>query len=131
MVIILKRKILSAILSSLLGALIFSVPERFDPNLLLNLFYMNIMFVLTYGLISSLISDWLTNKIFTSTYAREIASFILHCLFGSVFKVLSLVPAILFFVIDRLLRKFKINWWTVILLLIIVVIIFVIGINLD
>ena len=65
--IILKRKILTAILSSLLFALIFSVLGGFEVNrffnLYLNLYYLNFMIVITYGVIASFFSDWLSRKI--------------------------------------------------------------------
>ena len=127
---ILKRKIVVAILSSLLGALILSLPDL-ELNLILNLLFLNILFVLTYGVIASLFSDWVSKKAFKSIYGSEITSFILHCFFGGLFGVLSLFPAILFFVIDRLLRKVKINWWTVIILFILIGILFIIGFNLE
>ena len=56
--IILKRKILTAILSSLLFALVFLVLGGFEVNrffnLYLNLYFLNFMFVITYGVIASI-----------------------------------------------------------------------------
>ena len=125
--IMIKRKILSAIISSLLFALFFSIPEM-NTNLLLNLYYINFMLVVTYGVIVSSISDWISKKMFKSTYAREITSFLFHCLFGIVFMLFSLVSAILFFCTDRLLQRIKLNWWVVLLGLLIVVAVFFINI---
>lgn len=118
------RKILAAIISSLLFAFIFSVPGGFEMNAFANLYYLNFMFVVSYGVITSLLSDWISKKVFSSPYSQEISSFLLHCLFGSVFTVLSLASAISFFIIDRLLLKIKIKWWTVSLALLSVVLTF-------
>ncbi|WP_195891923.1 hypothetical protein [Neobacillus dielmonensis] len=124
-----RRKILAAILSSLLFAVIFSVPGGFEMNSFANLYYLNLMFVVSYGVITSLISDWVSKKTFQSTYSREICSFLLHCLFGSVFLILSLASAISFFIIDRLLTKVKVKWWTVCLALFLVIFLFFKAIN--
>ncbi|MEH7380920.1 hypothetical protein V7138_10605 [Bacillus sp. JJ1533] len=110
-----KRKILAAIISSLLFAFIFSIPGGFQLNAFANIYYLNLMIVVSYGVITSICSDWMSKKMFTTTRSREISSFLLHCLFGSVFQLFSLSSAISFFIIDRLLTKVKINWWTVIL----------------
>ncbi|WP_175578195.1 hypothetical protein [Bacillus massilinigeriensis] len=126
-----RRKILAAVISSLFFAFIFSIPGGLEMNSFAILYYLNFMFVVSYGVITSLFSDWLSKRIFTSTYSREISSFLFHCLFGSVLKVLSLASAISFFIIDRLLIRVKIKWWTVNLLLLIVILIFFIGINIG
>lgn len=126
--IILKRKILTAILSSLLFALIFSLLGSFEVNrffnLYLNLYYLNFMFVITYGVIASLFSDWLSRQISKKTYTREVISFFIHCCCGAVLLVFGLGSAILFFIIDRLLRRVKIGWLSVIIALLIVVLVF-------
>ncbi|WP_176400105.1 hypothetical protein [Ureibacillus sinduriensis] len=125
---IIKRKILTAILSSLLFAMIFSLPD-FEWNGFLNLYYLNVMLVLTYGVAASIFSDWISNKVLPElTYGREIISFVLHCFFGLVFFVFSLVSAITFYVTDRVLRKIEIKWWAVILSFLIVLVIFIINI---
>ncbi|MEK5442427.1 hypothetical protein [Fredinandcohnia sp. FSL W7-1320] len=131
MLIILKRKILTAIISSLIVALIFMVPGGFNLNGFAGLYYLNLMIVITYGVITSIISDWMSKKMFTSTYSREICSFLFHCFFGLVFLVLSLVSAISFYIVDRLLTRVEIKWWTVILALFIVLLLFFIGINIG
>ena len=127
--IILKRKILTAILSSLLFALIFSVFGGFEVNGFFNLYYLNFMIVITYGVIASFFSDWLSRKIVKGTYTREIISFLLHCGCGAILQVFGLSSAILFFIIDRLLEKVKIGWLSVIIALSIVVLVFIILIN--
>ena len=131
--IILKRKILTAILSSLLFALIFSVLGGFEVNrffnLYLNLYYLNFMFVITYGVIASFFSDWLSRKISKRAYTREITSFLIHCCCGAVLQVSGLGSAILFFIIDRLLGRVRIGWLSVIIALLIVVLVFIIMIN--
>ena len=125
---LLKRKILSAIFSSLLFAFIFSYSD-FEMNGFLNLYYLNFIFVITYGLLASIVSDWLGKKVFpTLTYGREMFSLVLHCLFGLVFFLLSLVSAIIFFIVDRSLRKVEIKWWMVIVSLSVVLIVFIINV---
>lgn len=126
---ILKRKILTAILSSLLFAIIFSAFGGFEVNGFFNLYYLNFMFVITYGIIASFFSDWLSREIFKRASTREITSFIFHCCSGAILQVLGLGSAILFFIIDRLLEKVKIGWLSVIIALLIVVLVFIIMIN--
>jgi len=117
----------------LLFALIFSLPGGFEEdrylNLYLNLYYLNLMVVITYGVIASFFSDWLSRKISQRTYTREITSFLIHCCCGAVLLVSGLGSAILFFIIDRLLGKVKIGWLAVIIALLIVVLVFIIMIN--
>ena len=127
--IILKRKILTAILSSLLFALIFSAFGGFEVNGFFNLYYVNFMIVITYGVIASFFSDWISRKIVNGTYTREITSFLIHCGCGAILQVFGLSSAILFFIIDRLLEKVKIGWLSVIIALSIVVLVFIILIN--
>lgn len=91
-----------------------------------NIYYLNFMIVVTYGVIASFLSDWLSRKFFKRAYTREIASFLLHCCCGSVLLVLGLSSAILFFIIDRLLEKVKIGWLSVIIAFLIVVLVFII-----
>ncbi|WP_200801560.1 hypothetical protein [Bacillus sinesaloumensis] len=124
MSIIIRRKILTAIISSLVVVLIFMVPGESNLNGFANLFYLNVMIVITYGVIASITSDWMSKKMFTTTKSQEITSFLFHCLFGSVFLVLSLVSAISFFIVDRLLTRVKLKWWNVILAVILVILVF-------
>ena len=72
----LKRKILTAMVASLIFALIFMM-DSFSMNGFLNLFYLNLMIVITYGVSTSVFSDWLSKKMTERTYAREIISFLL------------------------------------------------------
>lgn len=127
--IIAKRKILTAILSSLLFALIFSTFGGFEVNGFFNLYYLNFIIVITYGVSASFFSDWLSRKIANGDYTREITSFLLHCGCGAILQVLGLSSAILFFIIDRLLEKVKIGWLSVIIALSIVGLVFVFLIN--
>jgi len=126
----LKRKILTAMVASFIFALLFMMDD-FSVNGFLNLFYINIMIAITYGVSTSVFSDWLCNKITDRTYAREIISFIFHCFFGLIFFVLGFVSAIIFFIVDRLLEKskVKIGWMPVIIAFIIVVLAFFLLIN--
>ena len=128
-IVALKRKILTAILSSLLIELIIFVLDGFEMEGFLTFFYLNLMFAITYGVITSLFSDWVSKEFFKQAYAKEITSFILHCACGLVFTVVGLVSAIAFFIIDRLLVKVKINWLSVIIALLIVVLVYIILIN--
>ncbi|WP_226793206.1 hypothetical protein [Bacillus sp. B1-b2] len=130
---ILKRKILTAILSSLLFALIFSVLGGFEVNryfnLYFNLYYLNFIIVITYGILASFFSDWLSKKMVKGVYPRESVSFLLHCGCGAVLQFFGLGSAIFFFIIDRLLGRVKIGWLSIIIALSIVVLVFVILIN--
>ncbi|WP_455676083.1 hypothetical protein [Pradoshia sp.] len=124
-----KRKIAAAIVSSLLFALIISIPEGFDVNLLANLYYLNLMIVMIYGVATSMCSDWISRKVAKRTYIREIISFLFHCLFGAILVVLGLFSAILFFLVDRILIKMKFGWLSVMIALLIVMLVFIILIN--
>lgn len=125
---IFKRKIMAAILSCLLFSLISFIPDGFNLNGFLVLYFLGFMFVGTYGIIASFISDWVSQKLFKSPNGQEICSFMLHLLFGSVFLTLSLVAASLFFLTDRLLKRINLNWWTVIIALVIVAIVFIVNV---
>ena len=129
--IILKRKILTAILSSLLYGLIVSAFDGFDVNSFMILYYLNFMFAITYGVITSSVSDFVSKEIFKKTYAREIASFVCHCGFGIAFTVIGFFSAIAFFIVDRLLVKVKIEWLAVIMAFIIVLLVFFIVLDLS
>lgn len=128
---IIKRKILTAIISSLVVSLIFMVPGGFNLNGFANLYYLNLSIVVSYGVIVSILSDWLSKKMFTATKSREITSFLFHCFFGTIFLVLSLVSAISFFIVDRLLTKVKTKWWHVILAVLLVVLVYFILITIG
>lgn len=131
--IIIKRKIVTAILSSLLFALIFSVAGGFEANrffnLFSNLYYLNLLIVIIYGVLASCLSDWISRKVAKGGTAPEIISFLLHCCFGAVFQVFGLVSAILFFIIDRLLRRGRVGWLPVIISLSAVLLAYLILIN--
>ena len=96
----------------------------------MTLFYLNFMFAITYGVITSSVSDLVSKEIFKKKYTREIAAFVFHCGFGLAFTVLGLFSAITFFIIDRILVKVKIEWLAVIMALITVVLVFLIMMNL-
>ena len=113
----------------MLFALIFSAFGGFKVNGFFNLYYLNFIIVITYGVIASFFSDRLSRKIVKGTHTREIISFSLHCGCGAILKVFGLSSAILFFIIDHLLEKVKIGWLSVIIALSIVVLVFIILIN--
>ena len=125
----LRRKIVTAILSSFLVALIFSINGGFEGDLFYTLYYLNFMIVITYGVVTSFFSDWISRQLSKKTTTREMISFFFHCGFGTVFQVLSLVSAISFFIVDRLLKKVKIGWLSVVIALLMVFVVFVILIN--
>ena len=87
------------------------------------------MFVITYGVIASFMSDWLSRKISKGVYTREIISFLIHCCFGVVLQVFGLGSALLFFITDRLLARVKVDWLSVITAFLVVVLVFIIMIN--
>ncbi|MCC3359610.1 hypothetical protein [Bacillus sp. REN16] len=98
-------------------------------NLYFNLYYLNFIIVITYGVLASFFSDWISRKMTKGTYTYEIISFILHCGCGAVLQLFGLSSAILFFIIDRLLSRVKIGWRSVIIALSIVVLVYIILIN--
>ncbi|WP_214780151.1 hypothetical protein [Exiguobacterium sp. s22] len=59
--------------------------------------------MLTYGVVTPWCSDWLANR-FTSKRFKRFTSFALHILFGLVLSWLSLLAAVLFYLVDRLLQ---------------------------
>ena len=126
----LKRKILTAMVASLIFALIFMMDD-FSVNGFLNLFYLNLMIAITYGVSTSVFSDWLSKKMTERTYAREIISFLFHCFFGLILFVLGFISAIIFFIVDRLFikAKVKIGWTPVVIAFIMVVLAFFLLIN--
>ena len=127
--IILNRKILAAILGSLLAAFIISIPYRFEGDLFFNMFYLNLMFTITYGVIVSIIGDWVSRQISEKLYIREIISFLFHFCGGLPLNGVGLIPAILFFIVDRLLKKAKIGCLPVMIALLMVVLMFIILLN--
>lgn len=74
--------------------------------LLMTVAYLAVSFpvMLTYGVLSSWCSDWLAKR-FSPERLQWFTSFALHILFGLVLSWLSLLPAILFFLIDRRLMN--------------------------
>jgi len=73
--------------------------------LLMTVAYVTVSFpiMLTYGVVTSWCSDWLANR-FSSKRFRRFTSFALHILFGLVLSWLSLLAAVLFYLVDRLLQ---------------------------
>lgn len=56
--------------------------------------------ILTYGVVTSWFSDWVAKR-FSSERIQSFTSLALHILFGLVLSWLSLLAAVLFFLIDR------------------------------
>lgn len=104
---LIKRKLLTAMLSSALFAFVISLT---DWTIWLGAFYFVLLFVATYGITTSIISDVISQKMTASPNHRYIISFILHCVFGCIFFPFSLMAAIPFFLIDRFLLKFTLSW---------------------
>ena len=80
--------------------------ESVSGFLLLCTIYMAYSFpiILTYGVVTSWFSDWVAKRI-SSERIQSITSIVLHILFGLVLSWLSLLAAILFFLIDRRLMN--------------------------
>lgn len=80
--------------------------ERISGFLLLCTIYMAYSFpiILTYGVVTSWFSDWVAKRI-NSERIQSITSIVLHILFGLFLSWLSLLAAILFFLIDRRLMN--------------------------
>ncbi|WP_214816166.1 hypothetical protein [Exiguobacterium sp. s59] len=109
------RKIIAASWASPLYAFLLSIVEFTKQTrvgisflesvsgfLLLFTIYLAYSFpvILTYGVLTSWLSDWLAKR-FNSDRVQWFISFALHILFGLVLSWLSLLAAILFFFIDR------------------------------
>ena len=106
-----QRKILSALLSGIIFALFYSILGGFDWELFFILYFLNLMFVITYGVAASLLSDFIASKVFERKLHQEIFSFSLHCFFGAGMLIFSMSSAAAFFLVDRYLRKKTIHWW--------------------
>lgn len=80
--------------------------ETISGFLLLCTIYMVYSFpiILTYGVVTSWFSDWVAKRI-SSERIQSITSIVLHILFGLVLSWLSLLAAILFFLIDHRLMN--------------------------
>lgn len=80
--------------------------ESVSGFLLLCTIYMAYSFpiILTYGVVTSWFSDWVAKR-FSSEHIQLFTSLVLHILFGLVLSWLSLLAAILFFLIDRRLMN--------------------------
>ncbi|WP_233434901.1 hypothetical protein [Mesobacillus jeotgali] len=120
---ILSRKIVSASISGSLFAILLGIvtPNPFGetidtvPGYILltasaTPIYLMYSFpvILTYGVITSIISDELAKLISTKTGNEKselIISGILHVIFGLVLLVYSLIASIIFFITDKVLRK--------------------------
>ncbi|SFL38248.1 hypothetical protein SAMN04487943_101272 [Gracilibacillus orientalis] len=71
--------------------------------------------ILVYGTITSIISDIVASLIakYTREHFKLYFSFVLHILFGLILLWYSLLVAVLFFIVDYVLRKKNINQWNV------------------
>ncbi|MCA0981591.1 hypothetical protein [Exiguobacterium aestuarii] len=113
------RKIITASWTVPLYALLLSIVEFSQQTLVETLFlesvsgflllctiYMAYSFpiILTYGVVTSWFSDWVAKR-FSSEHIQLFTSLVLHILFGLVLSWLSLLAAILFFLIDRRLMN--------------------------
>ena len=125
----LNRKIVTAVLSSFLFTSVLSAPDWFEGDLFFNLYYLNFLFVITFGIVGSFFSDWVSKKLTNRVYMYEIISFLSHCLLGLALALPGLISAILFFMVDRTLRRVKISWLSVLVSLAIVVFVFILLLN--
>ena len=125
---IFSRKIISASISGSLFAILLglmitspfgeeidSVGEYFHGVLLSTPVYLMYSFpvILVYGTVTSTISDYIASLItkFTSAKLEIYLSFVFHVLFGLVLLGYSLLAAVLFFLIDRVLARKEIASW--------------------
>lgn len=124
---ILKRKLLTGIVSSILFAciLFFYDGSSFNANGFFNLLYLNLFAVLTYGVLMSSVIDWFTSKVFKNRTVTEVISFLLHCIAGLVLLLMGLISAICFYLVDRFIRRFQISWFSVIIALIATIVLFI------
>ena len=127
--IIVKRKLLTAILSSLLFALLFSFRFGFEGDGFYILLYLNLLFLIVYGGFASVFCDWVSTKIAEKKIHSEILSFILHCAAGSIIMGFGLFSGMLFYIVDRLLRKTNIHWAVVLIAILFVVLLYVYLLN--
>ncbi|MEH7225354.1 hypothetical protein V7112_16220 [Bacillus sp. JJ1566] len=121
---VLPRKLLTASITGSLFAVLFGlvVPSPFGSEInsindyllgfttsvpIYLMFCFPVIFV--YGTVSSIISDFLSGFISRNSIKgmEPYLSVILHLLFGSILKWVSLSAALLFYMIDRILRKRK------------------------
>ncbi|THE13064.1 hypothetical protein E1I69_09345 [Bacillus timonensis] len=121
---VLQRKLLTASLTGALFAILLGlfVPSPFGSEInsikeylwsftttvpLYLMYSFPVIFV--YGTVTSIISDFLSGLIAKNRMKRSepYLSFVLHLLFGSILQWVSLGAAILYFIIDRMLRKMK------------------------
>ncbi|MGP4072732.1 hypothetical protein ACTWQB_09285 [Piscibacillus sp. B03] len=115
---ILQRKIIAASISGSIFAVLLGiiVPNPFgeEINSLTEYLFLSSLsipvyilysfpVILIYGVITSIISDWLAKRVLEKYELYTSAS--LHILFGLVLLWFSLGAAVLFFVVDRLLMK--------------------------
>ncbi|WP_215113269.1 hypothetical protein [Exiguobacterium sp. s63] len=114
-----KRKIIAASWTVPIYALLLSIVEFSQQTLvetsflesvsgflLLCTVYMAYSFpiIFTYGVVTSWFSDWVAKR-FNSERVQLFISFVLHILFGLILSWLSLLAAVLFFLIDRRLMN--------------------------
>lgn len=115
---ILQRKIIAASISGSIFAVLlgFIVPNPFGEEITSLTEYLflsslsipvyilySFPVILIYGVITSIISDWLANRLPEKYELYTSAS--LHILFGLVLLWFSLGAAVLFFIVDRLIMK--------------------------
>lgn len=124
--IILKRKLLTAVLSSLIIALAFSLLEGFEIIGFLGLLVICLIITLFFGALYSFCIDWFFTKILKNKYIREIVIIFFYFIGGAGFPLYGVYASLCFYIVDRLLLKVKISWLAVILALAASLIIFII-----
>lgn len=54
-----------------------------------------------------MISNWLATKLVRAKTAQEILAMLLHLAIGATFQLLGIASAIMYYIVDRLLKKFE------------------------
>ncbi|MBQ0138030.1 MAG: hypothetical protein KBT36_01935 [Kurthia sp.] len=125
---IIRRKIIAAIVSSLFIALL-TLFDGYSENLFFNSLFLNLLVAIVFGVLLSFCIDWFCGRVFKTIYLREGVSFVLHTCAGLAFMGIGALSAMLFFLVDRLLKPLKISWLAVIIALVMVAILFIYLIN--
>ena len=106
----LKRKFLAAFIGSAVVALVFFLFDEPSIEGFFTLYFLNLMFAITYGVAMSWISDFVSKEVIKHPVWREVAAFVLHAGFGLLMTTLGFISAIVFYIVDRCLQRVRIHW---------------------
>ena len=107
---ILRRKLLAAIVSSILFATVFSTVGGLSGKAFFTVFYLNLTMMLLVAVGGSMLSDWLATKVVRARTAQEVLALLLHLAIGASFQLLGVASAMIFYIVDRLLKRFEFGW---------------------